>query len=367
MMGPFSRVISHFGLALSVAAMLTVFSGCGGSEKKPDTTSESSGSTKSESSPGSGSKSSTATAETDERPSIGGIPLDVYFDDPLGGAADSRTIGGTQVAAAGTGTATPEMATGGTATVEPEPETKPPAAASGGNINWTALITQEDLEGEVQSIRNDLNSRLTNFGAYKRATLEIPVFASTLAFLAEVARRHDGDIKWKDKAHFIRKLGISMSDVASSSTAGVKNSYDEVNEAFLKISEILNNNEPAELPEAEVEADFGEFVAMGYLMQRLKRGEQWLQTNTGSEDNFKDKAALAKRETSMFMLISESFAVESFGYNEYEDFVGWTHEMRDAAAGMNKAVDTKNFTEYDTLRSKISQTCTQCHGVYRNG
>jgi hypothetical protein len=372
MMSPFGRAISNAGLALALAAMLTASSGCGGGDKKNSDsagTSSSSNSTKSESSPGSGTepKSSAAKAETDERPTIGGVPLDVYFDNPLQVASDQRSIGGAPVAAVDSKTSDPAMAPGTAPTVEPEPKPKPPAASGGGRINWTALITQEDLEGEIQSIRNDLNSRLTNFGAYKRATLEIPVFASTLAFLAEIARRHDGDIKWKDKAHFIRKLGISMSDVASSSTAGVKNSYDEVNEAFLKISEILNNNEPAELPEAEVEADFGDFVAMGNLMQRLKRGEQWLLTNTGSEDNFNEKSALAKRETSIFMLISESFATEGFGYNEYEDFVGWTHEMRDAAADMNKAVDTKNFNEYDTLRSKISQKCTQCHGVYRNG
>lgn len=373
MMGPFSQSISRAGLALSLMSLLTISAGCGGGDKpklESTSTSSESGSTGSGSSTDSAanSKSSTDSSDTDRRPTIDGIPLDVYFENPLQVASDQRTAGGTgtAVAAVNAGTADAAMTPDGSDTVTTEPEPEPPAAG-GGSINWTALITQEDLESEVQSIRNDLNSRLTNFGAYKRAMLEIPVFSSTLGFLAEIARRHDGDIKWKDKAHFIRALAISMSDVASSSTGGVKKSYDEVNEAFLKISEILNNNEPAELPEVDVEADFVDFVEMGKLMQRLKRGEQWLLTNTGSEDNFKENGALAKRETSVFALISEAFATEGFGYNEYEDFVGWTYEMRDAAQKMNKAVDAMNFTEYDTLRSTISQKCTQCHGVYRNG
>lgn len=363
MMGPFGRVISHVGLVLSLAAMLTIASGCGSDKKKKETAS----SGKPASSPASGSPSpgtkSTSKPEADERPMVGGVPLDVYFDNPLAVASDNRAVGGTTVAktepAAGAGTMTAPPAT----TTEPEP----PAASSGGTVDWTALITKDDLEGEVQSIRNELNSRLTNFGAYKRSTLEIPVFGTTLAFLADIARRHDGDIAWKAKAHFIRTLAGEMVEVTSSSTAGVKKSYDKVNEAFLKIVEILNNNDPAELPEAEVEADFVDFVEMGYLMKRLERGANWLQTNTGSEDGFTEKAALAKRELSVFALIGESFATEGFGYNEYEDFVGWTYEMRDAAKGMNKAVDAKSFTEFDTLRSTINQKCTQCHSVYRNG
>lgn len=364
MAGPFGRIISPITVALSMAALLMVAAGCGGDKKKKESASSggtsASGST---GSPASGTKTSTSTkADPNERPEIGGIPLDVYFDNPLEIASDNRTIGGPAVAKVD-----PEagnMATPAATTPEAEPE---PPAASGGSVDWTAMITQDDLEGEVQSIRNELNSRLTNFGAYKRSTLEIPVFGSTLAFLADIARRHDGDIAWKPKAHFIRALAGEMVEVTSSSTAGVKKSYDQVNEAFLKIVEILNNNDPAELPEAEPAADFVDFVEMGYLMKRLERGANWLQTNTGSEDGFNDKGALAKRELSVFRLIGESFASEGFGYNEYEDFVEWTYGMRDAAKGMYQAVDAKNFSEFDTLRSTINQKCTQCHSVYRNG
>ena len=149
MMSPFGRAISNAGLALALAAMLTASSGCGGGDKKNSDsagTSSSSNSTKSESSPGSGTepKSSAAKAETDERPTIGGVPLDVYFDNPLQVASDQRSIGGAPVAAVDSKTSDPAMAPGTAPTVEPEPKPKPPAASGGGRINWTALITQEE-------------------------------------------------------------------------------------------------------------------------------------------------------------------------------------------------------------------------------
>ena len=76
---------------------------------------------------------------------------------------------------------------------------------------------------------------------------------------------------------------------------------------------------------------------------------------------------MAQREVSVFATISESFKSEGFGYSEYEDFVKWADGMRDAAKAMHKAVPAKAFNEFDTARSKISQSCTACHSVYRNG
>jgi hypothetical protein len=367
MMGPFGRAISKCGVALSLAAMLVAVSGCGGGDKKKaETAGTSEKSPTSKPQRDSKPETSSAADDTDGRRKVGGIPFDVYFDNPLGEASDQRLVAGGPSGPTGGG-----MTGGGTttppATAIAEPEPAPAVAASGGGPKWSELISAQELLDEVQSIRNDLNSRLANFGAYKRAMLEVPVFGSTLAFLADIARRHDGDIKWKDKAHFIRALAISMVDVASSSTGGVKKSYDEVNEAFLKISEILNNNEPAELPEVDVEADFVDFVEMGYLMKRLERGENWLKNNTGSEDSLAEKGALAQREVSVFATISESFKSEGFGYGEYEDFVKWANGMRDAAKVMHKAAPAKAFTEFDEARSKISQSCTACHSVYRNG
>jgi hypothetical protein len=366
MMGPFGRAILKYGIALSLVTMLVAVPGCGGGDKKKsETAGASTDKPKSKPKSGGSTKPSPTQGGDEGRRTVGGIPFDVYFENPLAEASDQRLV-------AGGGTATPggtdgAMNNGGNATpppttTEPEPE---PAAASSDGPKWAELISPEELLSEVQSIRNDLNSRMVNFGAYKRSTLEIPVFSSTLAFLADIARRQDGDIKWKGKAHLIRALAIQMVDVTSSSTAGVKKSYDAVNESYLKICDILDGNDPPELPEVEAEADFADFVEIRYLMKRLQRGEKWLLTNVGGEDGFNEKGTLAQREVSLFAAISQSFKSEGFGYGEYEDFSGWADEFRDASRGMHKAVDAKAYDEFDGLRSLLSQKCTQCHGVYK--
>jgi hypothetical protein len=360
-----SSRIAAYGVFLS-AVSLFVASGCGGgsSDSAASGTSGSSSSEKSSNSSAASSKSggreSGAEASSGQR-SIDGIPLDVFFDRPLEIASDSRTGGTVPAVAATTNAGTPAAAA-------TEPAADPPAASKSDDVSWPELITAEALNDEARFLRNEMQSRLTNMGSYKKAVLELPVFGSTMAFVAEIAARHDGDISWKSNAKYIRVLGAKIAEVTSSSTAQSRNSYDEVNNAYLTINEILNNNTPAELPEAEDEAgDFSEFADMFYLMKRMERGQHWMQTNAGSESGFTDKAPTLAREVAMLVILTQAYYSEGYGYSDDEEFRGYLNQLRDAGLGMRKAIDEKDFAKYDELRSTANQQCTQCHSVFKNG
>ncbi len=353
---------SHTLIFLLSASTLLLASGCGGGSTPGETSESGKSSSTSTGKKSKPSTKSTATADaSDSGPrEIDGIPFDVFFDRPLEVASDSTTGASPGVAMTqpvATTEATTETADNTTAS-------ETPAAAA---VSWSTLISAESINDEVRFLRNEMQSRLTNMGAYKRSTLEIPVFGSSIAFFAEIAARHDGEISWKENAKYIRVLGTRISEVSSSAQGQTRNSYDEVNNAFLTINEILNNNTPAELPEVEDEApDFADFADMTYLMKRVERGQQWMQTNTGSESGFNDKAATAIRETAVLAAMSEAFKAEGYGYNEDEEFTGYLDILRDAGTGMKKAVEEKDFSKYDELRSQAGQQCTQCHSVYKN-
>lgn len=359
----FSRSTA-FGVVLSALSLLVV-SGCGGgSSDSTDAGKKESGSVaKSENSSGSTLKSGgneSGGEESGGQRSIDGIPLDVFFDRPLEVANDQRT-GGTTPAIAAT---TPDT----TAAATTEPAGDPPADSKSDDVSWPDLITAEAINDEVRFLRNEMQSRLTNMGSYKKAVLELPVFGSAIAFVAEIAARHDGDISWKENAKYIRVLGAKIAEVTSSSTAQSRNSFDEVNNAYLTINEILNNNTPAELPEADDDSgDFSEFADMFYLMKRMERGQQWMQTNAGSESGFNDKAPTLARELAVMVILTQAYYSEGYGYADDEEFVGYLNKLRDAGTGMLKALEEKDFAKYDELRSAASQQCTQCHSVFKNG
>lgn len=338
------------GLAISAV-------GCGGGDDEASGDEGTSASTN-----GGGSKGSTvktggnSKGGGDERPDIDGIPLDVFYPDPLVVASETGTVvASTPV----TTTTTPETTT---TPKDPEPET--PATAE---VTWDKIITVDMLKGEMKSVRLQLQQRLMTLASYNSSYLEIPVFGSTLGLMAEVARRHPGDVSWKDDAKYIRVLSAKMTEVCSSASARGRKSYDEVNESFLKICSILDNNSPAELPEADDEADLLDVAEMGYLMKRMKRAMEWMQNNTGSEESFKENAELAGREVSVIAAIAQAIKDESYGYGEDGEFKGHATEMGGNASEMSKAAKGGNFNEFDQLRSKVDQKCTQCHMTYLTG
>ncbi|MDA0586522.1 MAG: hypothetical protein O2820_11490 [Planctomycetota bacterium] len=349
-------------LCLFVAAGLAFsLAGCGGSSEdssEGDGASSSSGKGGDERSASTGGSSKKGN---DDRPNVDGIPINVFFPEPLAVAAESGEV----VAAT-----TPNGEVPGANPVAP-PETvetpEEPKPAAGGAVAWNEVITVDVLKDELKSIRLLLQQRLSTLASYNSSYLEIPIFATTMSLMAEVARRHPDDVSWKKNAKYIRDLGVSMVAVCSSSDARGRKSYDEVNGAFLKICSILDNNMPAELPEAEEDSDFLSSADMGYLMKRLERGMQWMQNNAGSEDAFKENVAMAKREVGVFAAIAQAFADESYGYSDDEEFTGHAFEMRDASSQMSKAADGNDFGTFDELRSKVDQKCTQCHMTFRTG
>ncbi|MBI1314853.1 hypothetical protein GC176_26455 [bacterium] len=365
------RIVSNWAAtvcALLSAAALLFASGCGGggstdeavSSNGDSATAATSGKSSSTSSKSGGATSDSGSGRSGPK-TIDGIPYDVFFDRPLEVAADSRT-GGTAPAIAAT-------TTGGTpAAAATEPAADNAAKPEAEDVSWSKLIPAEMLNEEVRFLRNEIQSRLTNMGAYKKSVLELPVFGSALAYFAEIASRHDGDISWKANAKYIRALGSKIAVVTSGSDAQTKNSYEEVNNAYLTINEILNNNTPAELPEVEDEApDFSEVADMFYLMKRMERGQQWMQTNTGSESGFNDKAATLAREVAVMVALTQAYYAPGYGYADDEEFLGYLNKLRDAGLGMRKAVEEKDFAKYDELRSAAGQQCTQCHSVFKNG
>jgi hypothetical protein len=346
-------------LLFSVA--LTIL-GCGGGDEdvKTSDNKDSKNKTKAKAASSGG-----ASADEQAAHSVFGVPLDVYrdvyFDNPL------------EVASATGQAPTPTVDTdnGGPDKTNMTPTTPEvvETPAAGGAVAWDKIISAEMLNSEFKALRNNFKQRLTSLASYNSSYLELPIFGMTLSVLAEIGRQHPGELRWKENAKYIRTLGVEIADVCGGAQARGRKSYDQVNKAFLTISDILDGNSPAGLPEdVEDEAAFVDFADMSYLMKRLNLSMDWMQSNTGSEDSFKDNADKAQREVSVIAAIGHIFSVDSLGYADDDPvFTNHAKTMRDNAKKMFDAAKLKNFTEYDTLRSKVDQECTTCHMGYRTG
>lgn len=357
------------GLAFVVAPLLVT--GCGSksgddSVDATDTTTESEGdndtktTTKKRTSK---TKKGTQASTAPDVKRIDGIPYDVFYDRPLTIGGDKTPVGGAPAAASGTPAAT-EVAKTDTPKMNDAPKAATPAASGGG---WDKSITTEELLDAVKGVRSNLQSRLSNVQAYNTAQLEVPVFATELVVLCEIARQHPGEIRWKDKAKIIRTLAIEITKVSSSAEARGKKSFDAINAGFTKTCELLDGNAPPDLPEAPDEVSLEENASIKYLMKRLDRVESTLKTGTATEDGFKKNTQIALRESAVLAALAQVIKDKSYGYDSEDEYNKHANGMGEAARGMIKAAQDGNFSEYDTLRSAVSQRCSDCHMTYRTG
>ncbi len=362
---------------LSVSCLVGV-PGCGGKKAEPVADSESEGgeeggdaATESKPEPASnkkkpGTKSGGEKKTAAKGPTVDGIPLDVFFDRPLEVAADKRTVGAPPAGNVAANDAKP-MPAGEAATPKPAAETPKPAAGGGGAMSWDKLITTEALLDSMKACRNQWAQRLANVQTYNSAQLEMPVFGTEMIFLAELARVHPGEIRWKDKAKFIRVLAMEVVKIASGADGKGKKAFDTINGNFQKIGDILDGNASVDIADAKDDVPLEESASIKYLMKRLERAETNLKNNAGSEENLKKNASSISKDVVIYYTIAQAIKDKSYGYETEDDYNKHADAMREAGKGMEKALTDNNFAEFDNLRNTVTQKCSECHMTYRTG
>ena len=334
--------------------------GCGGSDPAPT---QATGTQNATSSTGGGDNSTNATTKTnattntsapsgkpaDDRKTVGGIPYDVFFDDPFQVAATQGTV----VAAAPTA---PMNDPGGT-TEEPA-EATTEVAPAGGGTDWEKIVPAEVLEGEVKRIRNRLKQYMQGVANFRQNIFQLPADAATLAVLAQIATNHPGDISWKDNAKYIRDLAYAM---VEGDLKPDKGTFDAVSEPYENLVDILNGNIPPGLEDNGTDVAFPEIADFGYLMKRLDRGEKWAKTNCGSEDGFMDEEELARAEGHIIAALAKVIESEDYGYAD-EDFNAHADTMFE---GGLKMATGSGFEDFDVGMNMVSKKCAECHTEYR--
>ena len=286
---------------------------------------------------------------------LGNVPYDVFFDNPLEVAGDSRSFDVTLDASSGS---TSPVTDPPAASVEP-----PPASTTGGpaKVSGTPAMTVEVIEAEVKAIRNFLNQKLRSVATYNSSVTMIPPRAATLALLAALAADHSGDISWKDDALYVRDLAARMNESMLR-----RGAYDQrrLLGLFEDLTDTLNRSRPAGLEEP-VEAKLAEVAEMGLLMDRLEAAEQTLRAEI-SEASFAEEKERVLHESRLLSGLMQAMATESFGYADDPDFLAHAQTVIGGAAEIQAAAEDGNYSAFELSVSKVVGGCQACHRAYRN-
>lgn len=341
------------------------FAGCGGSSEKVskgDSAAKDS-KPKPENDDTSPSKATASKAEskTDGPRMVDGIPFDVFFDKPLTVAANTQTgaASNTTVAANDTSKGT----TGSETTTQP----KDPPKAKSGSLSIKDIFDKDSLDNEIKTVRNYLASKTASVSVYNSGLLEIAPEAATLSVLAVAVSRHPDDFSWKKNAKYVRDLAWKIGEITISKDGKTKNSFDDVSDAFAKIDDILKGTDPAGLPEADPDKDFGDAIGgnLVILMRRIKKSEEILKSTVSSEAGLKNEAAKAAQEGALLAFLGAILTSPGFGWDGDEEFAGYAKPLVDGGKQIVEAAKSGNFALYDEGIIKVSKSCNECHPKFK--
>lgn len=298
-------------------------------------------------------KASAATANDEtvaiRRPKL---PDDVFFEDPLAIANNKTRVRGADPIPG----PTPVTPSGET------PAEPPTGDAAEEAVDWASLLPADLLTAEATAIRERFQPKLTSVANFNNSLLEVPPYAAELAALGAIAVEHPGDIPWKRNAKYVRDLSAAMT---SEQLQRGQKSYDQVKEPFAKVVEILDGKTPAELPDSADENDFSA-ADFGGVMKRFEAGQNTVQQTAGSEPAFKQNAAALAREARVLAALSKVVATDDHGYGDDAKFQEYAAAMTKAALDAAAGAEAGDFAKFGAGFNALGQSCTQCHGEYRN-
>ncbi len=349
--------------------ILLLLAGCGGRDSRDVSESEPQTETPSDAAPDSNAQVSTASPKVSNpapadsegnliqnragRTWIGQIPLDVWFDDPIGVASTAGQVAQpTEVANTTPATGTPETTT--------DPMPKPMPASSGGP-DWKRIIPAELLDAEVTTIRNRFNADLQTVGSFNSSYLSIPPHAATLSVLAHVAGKHPGDIRWKANAKYIKHLAGKMNE---EKLRRGPSSQRPLKEKFDYILEVLNGSVPATLEAPPDNEPISELVEMSLIMKRLEIGSKNVRVDGGTAEAMKSNAEKIKQEAAVMGALTEVL-LDGYGFEGDDGFAKYVKTMVEATEEARDSVQNDQFDKFELSVSKIFQACQQCHSDYR--
>lgn len=302
------------------------------------------------------SQTGIVTVDASGQTLIEGIPVEVFFNDPLTVVSQAGNLTPTSI----------DPATAQNTDPKPETTTQDPApveTAETASVDWSKVIPMEILDAEIKSIRNFLTPALQSVGSYNQEFQRIPLQGMTMAALAQIARQHPGDALWKDKAAALRDLSYNLSNAADGPG---RKPFDAANLEFENILQIFNGSTPDLAEEPDPEATFADRADRGPLMKRIDLAHRWLTSNTPTASALTDSKEKAMQEAVILGTLVKVSGDESYLYTDEPDYQNHVSEVMAAIEKMRDAIETDNFDGFKEGLSVVSRKCGECHTQYKD-
>ena len=296
----------------------------------------------------------------------GQVPVDIYFGSPLQVAANATPAGTATSPLNGTTTPAVTPTGSGTSTTQAGTSTNTeaaPSSAANGKQDWKDLISANVLDDEMKYLTNTLKKHLQSVSSYNSAYKEIRALGSSIAAMANIAGQHPGDIRWKDKAKYLREFGLKVTEAAEGPG---KKFLDATSLPFESIEAILSGSLPADVDESAKETVPFDYVAdLSGVMKRMQVGFDWLKSEVNNEERFKEFEERIRREGEVMRAFGKVIADPSYPSTDEAPYLKVAQGVVDDSEAILKSLDAGNLQGFNEAMGKLQKRCADCHNEYR--
>ncbi len=224
---------------------------------------------------------------------------------------------------------------------------EPPAAPK-----VSTFAPAKDVVSQIDAYMERLEQAVASEEEFKESEAKLAKDANTMILLALAAGLHDEDNKYKAAAPALFKASQELAKAKgfAAAKAGV---------AAVKKSLESTEGNPADLKWVKA-ASLEELMKQVPLVNsRLKRNLRGANFKKKASSNAGDSATLAIIAQGSMADTSEAKTPE-----EIQKWYGFCVQMRDAAAGLNKAIHAGDQAAAEKAMSALNQSCDDCHAVF---
>jgi hypothetical protein len=238
------------------------------------------------------------------------------------------------------------------------------APAGGSGFAWSKLISAETIEDEIKSLQTKVSENVTTPAKFKGGGFKEGRRQFTeLAFLFAIISQYDGEVRWKNNAGGVRDL---MARAGFNCKVGTDASYNEAKLRKEDLEQLVRGGSIS-APDANPDAKWDKIADRPPLMQRMEEAQQQrIAPATANAGEFKKNADVILREAELLAAIGQTIGQEGFEFSDDETYLGYAHQMRDAALEIVGAVKGKDYETARAASGKIEKACSSCHEGYRS-
>lgn len=309
-------------------------------------------------------KSSSRSLVAQTQDGLKGVPFDVWPEVYAAPKVVLPDVATPPEVKTGMTTPTPEPGKTPATTVTPKPDPIPTPKApvtAAGSVNWSDLISGEELDGEAKTLRNILTSSTGTMGAYRRARKDIASAGATLALVAVIANQHPDNIRWKTKAAFVRGYGTAIAAAASKEASRME--WENTQIAVEAFGTIMSGSTPSDAPPDELPLD--ETVDFAAVMRRMQAVFDSIRNDSGSADDFKANKDELKQRSAMLTAMFQAITHKDFALAEEPEYITAAQAIISAGKEMRNTFATDNFDGFSEAFGRINGSCSNCHQKFK--